>query len=213
MRKTALLVALVMGAGANGEERPAPGAAQQDPKTQVTVAAVVTPPSRVGPSPEETSPGPAFTEGRYAGTYVYVGDEAERVEIKAAVNRATEHMFGKVIAREELMKRSEIRPSYTIRLEPSGSVTVETPGFPRESSPLDGTEVELRTKYGDVVRNSHRFVDGALVERARTQDGNGSTEFRLERDGNTLIVTCVSRSPKLPGVVVYTLTYRRREPR
>jgi hypothetical protein len=91
----------------------------------------------------------------YAGTYVYAGSDAERAAVKAAVDRATEKMFGKVIAREELMKRSEIRPSYTIRLDSPGRVSVETPGFPSDSSPLDGTEVELRTKYGDVVKNSH----------------------------------------------------------
>jgi len=159
---------------------------------------------------EPPPPAPGSIESRYAGTYVYVGDGVERVEIKAAVDRATEHMFGKVIAREELMKRAEIRPSYTIQLDLPGQVSVETPGFPREVSPLDGTEVELRTKYGDLVRSSHRFEDGALVQRARTEDGSGSTEFRLDPDGNTLRVTRISRSPKLPGVVEYTLTYRRR---
>lgn len=210
MREAVLLVAIVVGAAANGTEPPVPGAAQAERKTPLTVA---TAPTHAEPSPEDTSPRAASTEARYAGTYVYVGDEAERVEIKAAVNRATERMFGKVIAREELMRRSEIRPSYTLRLDASGSVSVETPGFPVESSLLDGTEVELRTKYGDVVWNSHRFVDGALIQRARTEDGSGSTEFRLEPNGNTLLVTRVCQSPKLPGVVEYTLTYRRREPR
>src|SRR5262249_24948543 len=78
----------------------------------------------------------------YVGTYSYVGTDAEKAAVKGAVDRATEHMFGKVIARQELMKRSDIRPSYTIRLEPAGTVCVETPGFPSERSPLDGTEVE-----------------------------------------------------------------------
>ena len=150
-------------------------------------------------------------EREYEGTYLYAGDDAERRAVKAAVDRATERMFGKVIARDELMKRSEIRPSYTIHLEPPGMVCVETPGFPSERSPLDGTEVELRTKYGDVVKNSLQFVGGALVERGRTDDGSGSTEFRLQADGRTLLVTRVSRSPRLPGVVEYTLTYRRQE--
>jgi hypothetical protein len=150
-------------------------------------------------------------ELEYEGTYLYAGDDAERRAIKGAVDRATEGMFGKVIARDELMKRSEIRPSYTIHLEAPGTVCVETPGFPSERSPLDGSEVELRTKYGDVVKNSQQFVGGALVQRGRTDDGSGSTEFRLQDDGKTLLVTRVSRSPRLPRVVEYTLTYRRQE--
>ena len=147
----------------------------------------------------------------YAGTYLYAGTDAERAAIKTSVDRATDRMFGIVIARGELMKRSEIRPSYTIRFQEPGQVSVETPGFPPESAPLDGTEVEFRTKFGDVVKNSQKFVDGTLLQSARNADGSGSTRFRLLPDGNTLLVTRTSRSPRLPGMVEYTLTYVRRQ--
>ena len=148
-------------------------------------------------------------ETRFAGTYIYVGGDSERAVVKAAVYRATEGMFGKVIARDELMRRSEPRPSYTIRFEEDGKVSVETPGFPSESSPVDGTEVVARNKFGDVVKQSQEFVDGALLQSGRNDDGSGSTEFRLESDGNTLQVTRVSRSPRLPRPVAYSLTYYR----
>ena len=129
---------------------------------------------------------------------MYAGTDAERAAIKIAVDRATDRMFGILIARSELMKRSEIRPSYTIRFQEPGQVSVETPGFPPECAPLDGTEVELRTKFGDVVKNSQRFVDGMLLQSGRTAEGSGSTQFRLLPDGNTLLVTRTSRSPRLP---------------
>ena len=67
----------------------------------------------------------------------------------------------------------------------------------------------LRTKYGDVVRSSQRFVGGALLQRGRTDDGSEFTQFRLQPDGSTLVVTRVSESPKLPRAVEFTLTYRR----
>jgi hypothetical protein len=159
------------------------------------------PPSARSRAPEE--------ETRLAGTYLYVGGEPERSAMKAAVDRATEGMFGKVIAREELRKRSEPRPSYTIRFEEDGKVSVETPGFPAESAPRDGTEVMIRNRFGDVIRQSQQLVDGVLVQSGRNDDGSGTTEFRLERDGNTLLVTRVSRSPRLPKPVVYSLTYVR----
>ena len=94
---------------------------------------------------------PPTDEQRYAGTYIYAGGEAERAGIKTAVYHATEGMVGKNIARGELMKRSEVRPTYTIRPDGKGNVAVETPGFPPEVSPLDGTEVQFKNKYGDVL--------------------------------------------------------------
>ena len=148
-------------------------------------------------------------ETRYAGTYSYVGTDAERAAIRAAVDHATEGMVGKNIARGELMKRSEIRPSYTLRFDGKGNVAVETPGFPPESSSLDGSEVQFKNKYGDLLQNRQHFVDGALLQESRTTDGGGSTQFRLQSDGRTLIVTRISRSPKLPGVVEFRLTYAR----
>jgi hypothetical protein len=159
-------------------------------------------------SPAGARSGAPEEETRLAGTYVYVGGESERSAMRAAVDRATEGMFGKVIAREELRKRSEPRPSYTIRFE-GGKVSVETPGFPPESAPPDGTEVVVRNRYGDVIRQSQQFVDGVLVQSARNDDGSGTTEFRLGTDGNTLQVMRVSRSPRLPKPVVYSLTYVR----
>jgi len=85
-----------------------------------------------------------------------------------------------------------------------------TPGFPSEVSSLDGTEVQFKNKYGDVRLHRHRFVDGALLQESRASDGGGSTQFRLWPDGNTMIVTKITRSPKLPEVVEYSLTYARR---
>jgi hypothetical protein len=211
MKEAVLLVTVVLAARASAaEETPTPAQAA-DPGRHASMVAAA---PQGGPtSVAELLPDPRGTldESRYSGTYLFIGGEAERAAIKVAVDRATEHMFGKGIARSELMKRSEVRPSYTIRLGATGMVSVETPGFPSESSPLDGTEVELRTKYGDQVKNSQQFVSGALLQRGRTDDGSGSTEFRLQPDGNTLLVTRVSRSPRLPTTVEYTLTYRRQE--
>jgi hypothetical protein len=147
---------------------------------------------------------------RYAGTYAYAGTDGERAAISTAVDYATEGMAGRLIARGELMKRSEVRASYAIRFDGKGNVAVETSGFPLEVSPLDGTEVPFKNKYGDVLKNRLRFVDGALVQESRTTDGGGSTRFELQEDGKTLLVTRISWSPKLPNAVHFRLTYVRR---
>lgn len=166
------------------------------------------PSSRIAVPASSPDP-PRLDEKRYAGTYTYAGTGAERASIRTSVDHATEGMLGKDIARSELMKRSEIRPSYTIRFDGRGNVTVETPGYPPESSSLDGREVQLRNKYGDVLQNKQHFVEGALVQESRTSDGGGSTRFRLQPDDTTLLVTRLSWSPKLPGTVAFTLTYAR----
>jgi hypothetical protein len=169
-----------------------------------------------GSNPPSTAPISSAAYGadadptRYAGTYIYGGTDAERAAISTAVNSATAGMAGMLIARGELMKRSEVRPSYTIRFDGKGNVAVETPGFPPEVLPLDGTEVPFRNKYGDDLENRLRFVDGALVQESRTKDGGGSTRFELQGDGETLLVTRISWSPKLPKVVHFRLTYVRR---
>lgn len=169
-------------------------------------------PSEGAPSPEQGTSGPTsfnLDEKLYSGTYVYVGGNTERGAVQEAVETATSGMIGMNIARHELMKRSEIRSTYTISFDENGNVSVETPGYPPETSQLIGTEVTLTDKYGDIVQNSQRFVDGALLQQGRTKDGSGSTQFRLQSDGNTLRVTRVSKSAKLPRPVEFTLTYVR----
>lgn len=148
---------------------------------------------------------------RYAGTYVYVGTNSERAAVDAAADVATHGVTGANVVGVELMKkRQEIRPSYTISFDEQGNVRIETPGYPPEVSPLDGTEVKLTDKYGAVVEDSHRFVDRTLVQQGRTNEESGATQFKLQNDGNTLRVTRVTKSSKLPRPVEFTLTYVRR---
>jgi len=201
--KAALLWTIFLCARAGGEEPRDPTDASPPRPSLALATTATTSPARSAVSADEA---------HLAGSYVYIGGASERAVVKAAVDRATEGMFGKVIAREELMKRSEPRPSYTIRFEEDGKLSVETPGFPSECTPVDGTEVVVRNKFGDVVKESQEFVDGVLVQSGRNDDGSGSTEFRLGSDGNTLLVVRVSRSPRLPRPVAYSLTYYRQPP-
>src|SRR5262245_18250115 len=73
-------------------------------------------PPRTSPVPVGSAAAPSGTgpEERYAGTYLSAGSDTERAVIRAAVDYATEGMVGKNIALGELMKRSEVRPSYAL---------------------------------------------------------------------------------------------------
>jgi hypothetical protein len=164
-----------------------------------------------GASAKGTAKAPsASLAQRYAGTYVYTGTDAEKAAVSAAVDSATDGMgIATGFARSALMKRSEIRPTYTISFDGKGDVSVESPGYPPETSPTNGTEVKLTNKYGDESENSQHFARGALLQQGRTDEGSGSTEFKLQPDGKTLIVTRIMKSPKLPRPVEFSLTYLR----
>lgn len=165
--------------------------------------------SSAPPKGMSKAPSPGLAQ-RYSGTYAYAGADAERAAVNTAVDSATDGMgIATGFARSALMKRSEIRPTYTISFDGKGDVSVESPGHPPETSPTNGTEVKLTNKYGDESQNSQHFAGGALLQQGRTDDGSGSTEFKLQPDGKTLIVTRVMKSPKLPRAVEFSLTYLR----
>jgi hypothetical protein len=169
-----------------------------------------TPVETSAPAKGTSRPPSLSLEKRYAGTYVYAGTDAERAAVQAAVDSATDGMgIATGFARSALMKRSEIRPTYTISFDGKGNVSVETPGYPPEFSSTTGTEVKVTNKYGDESESSQHFVGGALLQQGRTDDGSGSVQFKLQPDGKTLIVTRVMKSPKLPRPVEFTLTYVR----
>jgi hypothetical protein len=164
-----------------------------------------------GTSAKGTAKAPSLSLAqRYTGTYLYAGTDAERAAVNTAVDSATDGMgIATGFARSALMKRSEIRGTYTISFDGKGNVSVESPGYPPETSPTNGTEVKLTNKYGDESENSQHFDGGALLQQGRTDDGSGSTRFKMQPDGKTLIVTRVMKSPKLPGPVEFSLTYVR----
>ncbi len=149
---------------------------------------------------------------RYGGTYQFVGGEAERGAVAAAVERAVAPMsfLARGIARSSLIARAEIRQAIGIFFADDGTVAVLSPGELPESTPADGTPVRVVNRFGDESELSQQFINGVFVQRGRTDDGSGSTIFELQPDGQTLIVHRTMESSKLPQPVKYTLTYRRK---
>lgn len=155
-------------------------------------------------------PAPVALEQRFVGTYVYAGSAAEKSAVTAAVNTAVDGMgIATGFARSALLQRSEIRPSYTIAFTARGDIDVETPGYPAEVSPGNGTEVKLTNRDGDESQISQHFVDGVLVQQGRTEQGKGQTRFTLAPDGKTLVVRRTMESSELPRPVEFSLTYVR----
>jgi len=172
--------------------------------------------ARRGPDPISQIPAvreapPLELRQRYAGTYQFVGGDAERAAVAAAVDRAVAPMsfLARGIARSSLIARAEIRQAIGIFFADDGTVTVLSPGEPPESSPADGAPVRVVNRFGDKSELSQQFINGVFVQRGRTDDGSGSTIFELQPDGQTLLVHRTMESGRLPQPVKYTLTYRR----
>jgi hypothetical protein len=166
------------------------------------------------PAPEPVAPSltpSAELQRRFAGTYTYAGGDAERRAVAAAVEKAISGMgfLGKPVARQSLRQRTDIRDSYTLFFAEVGNLRLTTPGYPPEVGPLDGQPFQLETKTGDKTTVTQSFVDGVLVQKGRTDEGSGRTEFRLADEGATLLVHRVMESPQLTAPVDFTLTYRR----
>jgi hypothetical protein len=165
------------------------------------------------PLPSPGTPAPFELRQRYQGTYVFAGGDSERAAVAAAVDRAVARMsiFAIDIARSALLARAEIRASYTISFDDAGNIKVESPGEFPEVSPSDGTPAHVVNRLGDESELSQQFIDGALVQTGRTDDGGGTTTFELQTDGETLIVHRVMESSQLPRPVEYALTYHRKK--
>ena len=148
---------------------------------------------------------------RYAGEYLFVGGEAERASVPAAVERSVDGMFfiARGIAYDRLLKSSEICARYTFDL---GGGTIAIAGSCRtpDVSPADGREVEHRTKQGETSKLSQRFVGETMVQDFRGDEGARKVVWTLLADGETLRAQVVISSKHLPRAVEYALTYRRK---
>jgi hypothetical protein len=150
---------------------------------------------------------------RFAGDYRFVGGATERALVPAAVQRSVDGMFfiSRGIAYDRLLRNCEICSTYGLSFS-GGQVTIRGPCQLPDIGPDDGREVEHRTKHGDLSKLSQRFVDGALVQDFRGEQGSRRVVWTLQPDGETLRVQMVITSGHLPHAVDYTLTYRRLPP-
>ncbi|MGO9831952.1 MAG: hypothetical protein ACLPJH_17605 [Myxococcaceae bacterium] len=169
------------------------------------------PPPPPSPPPARLSSADAELQHRYSGSYVYAGGDSERRAVQAAVEHAISTMsfLAKPVARSSLKQRAEVRDAYTLSFDGLGNVQIVSPGFPVEGGPLDGKPSLEKNKYGDESQVTFSFVSGVLVQKGRSDEGSGETDFRLADDGATLLVHRVMQSQQLSAPVDFTLTYRR----
>ncbi len=159
---------------------------------------------------EAGSPEDEALSQRYTGLWRFAGGSSERAAIPPAVERSVDGMFfiSRGIAYDRLMKVCEVCSSYTLAFG-HGQVTVAGPCQLPDVSPQDGSEVDHKTKYGDASKLSQRFLDGALVQDFRGEEGARRVVWTLQPDQVSLSVHVTITSKHLPHPVDYTLSYHR----
>ncbi|MDH3727642.1 MAG: hypothetical protein OER77_08935 [Myxococcales bacterium] len=153
---------------------------------------------------------------RFAGTYGYVGGDAEIQALDRAIDGVVSQMnfFIRGIARRRL--RAPNLPSKQVRvfLE-KGQIRIDRPGQPEVSAPADGKPITWRHPTdGDVFQVSHGIDDqGALYQRFEGERSVSLNRFVLTKADKRLTIHTVITADRLPAPLRFEMTYERHEVR
>jgi hypothetical protein len=153
-----------------------------------------------------------FELQRFAGTYRYVGGEAEIRALDAAIDGVVEQMNFLIrgIARRRLRAPNLPSKEVSVFIE-KGEIRIERPGQPDVSAPADGTPITWRhPSDGDVFRVSHGIdKTGVLYQRFEGERSVSVNHFVLSADGTRLTIQTVITSDHLPAPLRFKMTYER----
>lgn len=151
---------------------------------------------------------------RVSGQWERAISESEaRARVERGIAMATEGMPPLVdaIAARALRERTHVPPRVEIEATPA-RIEVELndsrydtrPGHPR-TVPVPGTD-------GDTMEVVQHFRDGHLEQVFSTEQGRRWSTFVPSADGNTMTLTAVIQSSRLPAAMRFSIPYRRVAP-
>ncbi len=145
----------------------------------------------------------------YAGTFRFTGGAKERAALEHAIDDVTEGVswIERPFVRRKLEKCTQIAPWVTFSFPP-GMISMKVPGLAPAVSPDTGAEVDY-WHDGEKLRLRQRFDGGQLVQSFRANDGTRLTLYVPASADSTLVLDVTLKSPHLPKVLHYELSYRR----
>ncbi len=150
----------------------------------------------------------------FAGTYGYVGGEAEIHALDRAIDEVVDQMnfFIRGIARRRLRAPNLPSKQVGVFLE-KGQIRISRPGQPEVSAPADGKSITWRHPTdGDVFQVSHGIDDqGALYQRFEGERSVSLNRFVLTKDDKRLTIHTVITADRLPAPLRFKMTYERRQ--
>jgi hypothetical protein len=149
---------------------------------------------------------------RYAGSYRYIGGEAEIQALDRAIDEVVDQMNFLIrgIARRRL--RAPNLPSKTVRVVVAqGQIRIERPGQPEVSAPADGTPITWRHPIdGDVFQVSHGLdAKGVLYQRFEGKQSISRNRFVLSHEEERLTIHTTITANRLPAPLRFEMSYER----
>src|SRR5688572_13376519 len=159
-------------------------------------------------------PDPSAADATLAGRYVYAGGEQQRQQLLDAIEDVIAEMnfIARPIARRRL--RESNWPSDELHLLITEvEITVARPGRPTVSAPRDGSTITWRSPDGDAFEVRHRLVAADQLIQEFVGEGNRSENvFSLEENGSRMTVQTTIYADRLPKVLRFRMSYRRKPP-
>jgi len=145
-----------------------------------------------------------------AGSYKYVGGDAQVKALYASVEGVVKKMnfFVRGIARKRLRKPNMPSAELYLTISPT-TITVAQTGRVTVVAPWDGTPMKWRSPEGTFTV-THVIDDGILLQTMDGKNSHSTNRFVLDEDGVTLKVRTKIVSSRLPGPVVFVMTYRKK---
>lgn len=149
---------------------------------------------------------------RFAGTFEYVGGDADIKALDRAIDDVVGQMnfFIRGIARRRLRAPNLPSKEVGVFLE-SAQIRIERPGQPEVSAPANGKPITWRHPTdGDVFKVSHGLDQGgALYQRFEGESSVSRNRFVLSEDGKRLVIQTVITADRLPAALRFEMTYQR----
>jgi hypothetical protein len=149
---------------------------------------------------------------QFAGTYTYVGGEAEIKSLDQAIDEVVDQMnfFIRGIARRRLRAPNLPSKEVSVFVE-KGQIRIERPGQPEVSAPADGRPITWRhPSDGDVFQVSHGVDDkGVLYQRFEGERSVSLNRFVLGEGKKRLTIHTVITADRLPAPLRFKMTYER----
>ncbi len=147
---------------------------------------------------------------KVVGSYAYAGGSEEKANLSAAIEKVVSQMSAitRGIARSRLEKGNA--PTAEVVISTQGhNITIARSGKPPVTAPIDGSKVQQNTTAG-VQDVSCTLIGGGLVQDMRGPNSHSTNTFSLAPDGVTLTIRTKIESGRLPGPVLYSMTYKKR---
>jgi hypothetical protein len=147
------------------------------------------------------------------GEYAYSGGQREREHFAAVVEDLVAGLNAllRPIARKKLLDSQAPSSSVVIKIR-GGEVEVMRKGKPRFGAPIDGPAIDWKNQYGSTFKIRARSDGNRTLKLEFVGASSRSlTTYKLGDDGGRMRMKTRIADPRLPKVLRFGFSYRRRQ--